>query len=211
MQELKKIIARNIIELRRANHMTQLELAETLNYTDKAVSKWERGESLPDVGVLKAMADLFGVKLDYLVSSEHVENVSEILLSPDGMDEVECKKRRRASNRRVITCIGVLSVWLLATLSFVIVRLGDPAGANHWLAFLYAVPAMLVVWLILNSVWFDRRRNFLIISLLMWSVLACVHVSCAVFGANSVWLLYVLGVPGQAIVLLWSRLRRRLK
>ena len=68
MEDLKKIIARNVMDLRRANDMTQLELAEKLNYTDKAVSKWERGESLPDISVLKAIADLFGVKVDYLLT-----------------------------------------------------------------------------------------------------------------------------------------------
>ena len=76
MEDLKKIIARNIVDLRRANNMTQLELAEKLNYTDKAVSKWERGESLPDISVLKTIADLFGVKIDYLVTVDHVEAVS---------------------------------------------------------------------------------------------------------------------------------------
>lgn len=211
MQELKQIIARNIIELRRANQMTQLELAETLNYTDKAVSKWERGESLPDIGVLKAIADLFGVKLDYLVTKDHVETVSEILLSPDGMDEIERKRRRRANNRRVITCISILLVWLVATLAFVVARLCDPAGINYWLAFIYAVPVMFIVWLVLNSVWFSSRRNFLIISLLMWSVLASIHITCAAVGADNVWLIYVLGVPGQAIILLWSRLLHRSK
>ena len=211
MQDLKQIIARNITELRRANRMTQLELAQALNYTDKAVSKWERGESLPDVGVLKAIADLFGVKLDYLVSEEHVESLAEVLLSPDGMDEIEHKRRRRINNRRVITSISISLVWLLATLCFVITRLCDPSGDGFWLAFIYAVPAMFTVWLILNSVWFNSRRNFLIISLLMWSVLAGIHISFAAFGVERVWLLYVLGVPGQAIILLWSRLRHRAK
>jgi transcriptional regulator with XRE-family HTH domain len=87
MSDLKTIIARNIIELRRKNNMTQLELAEKLNYTDKAVSKWERGESLPDIAVLKTIADMFGVGLDYLVSEDHsgtetehiwLENAEEI-------------------------------------------------------------------------------------------------------------------------------------
>ena len=209
MQELKQIIAHNITELRRSNHMTQLELAETLNYTDKAVSKWERGESLPDIAVLKAMADLFGVKLDYLVTREHVETVSEILISPDGLDEIERKRRRRHNNHRVITCISILSVWLLATFSFVVARLADPTGQGHWLAFIYGVPAMMVIWLVMNSVWFNSRRNFLIISLLMWSALAAIQISFVALGSVNIWLIYVLGVPGQAIIWLWSRLRRK--
>ena len=64
---LKNIIAQNIAELRRNNNMTQLELAEKLNYSDKAISKWERGESIPDVAVLKNIADIFLVSVDYLL------------------------------------------------------------------------------------------------------------------------------------------------
>ena len=73
MDEIKLIIARNITDLRRKNNMTQAELAEKLNYSDKAVSKWERGESLPDVTVLKCIADTFRVTVDYLLQPEHHE------------------------------------------------------------------------------------------------------------------------------------------
>ncbi len=71
MQDLKPIIAKNIAELRKAASMTQIELATRLNYSDKAVSKWERGESIPDVGVLKEIADLFEVRVDYLLTEDH--------------------------------------------------------------------------------------------------------------------------------------------
>ena len=71
MDELKNIIAENLQSLRRDAGMTQAALAEKLNYTDKAVSKWERGESVPDVAVLRDIADLFGVTVDYLLRSDH--------------------------------------------------------------------------------------------------------------------------------------------
>ena len=212
MEELKKIIARNIIDLRRANNMTQLELAEKLNYTDKAVSKWERGESLPDISVLKAIADLFGVKIDYLVTVDHVEAVSEVLMSEDAADEAARHARHKKSNHRVITAISILLVWLVATFAFVIIQLIDPHAINHWLAFIYGVPVSFVVWLVFNSVWFRGRHNFLLISLLTWSILAAIHISCVALGSSSnVWLLYILGIPGQAIIITWSRLMHRTK
>lgn len=58
--------------------MTQLELAESLQYSDKAVSKWERGESVPEIATLKAIAELFDVTLDSLVSEEHGKCEGEI-------------------------------------------------------------------------------------------------------------------------------------
>ena len=61
MEDLREIIAKNIADLRREQNLTQAELAARLNYSDKAVSKWERGESMPDITVLKEIADLFSV------------------------------------------------------------------------------------------------------------------------------------------------------
>jgi hypothetical protein len=84
-------------------------------------------------------------------------------------------------------------------------------AVRHWLAFLYAVPVSCVLWLIFNSIWFNSRRNFLIVSALMWSVLASIHITFLVFGYPEVWLMYILGAPGQAIILIWSRLFKRMK
>ena len=60
MEDIKPIIAKNITALRQGAKLTQIELAERLNYSDKAVSKWERAESIPDITVLKTIADMFG-------------------------------------------------------------------------------------------------------------------------------------------------------
>ena len=77
MENLKLIIAKNITELRRAASMTQLDLAQKLNYSDKAVSKWERAESVPDISVLKSVAELFGVKVDNLIT-DHDDSVKAV-------------------------------------------------------------------------------------------------------------------------------------
>ncbi len=213
MEDLKSIVAHNIIALRRKHDMTQLELAEKLNYTDKAVSKWERGESLPDIVILKTIADLFGVTLDYLVTQEHDDREPEHiwLETEEEISEREKKKRRKLLTHAYIACVSVLLVWLIATLVFVIIRLANPDAVALWLTFLYAVPASCVVVLIFNSIWFKASRNFFIISCLMWSTLASIHISFMVFGIPEVWLLYILGAPGQAIILVWSRLFKREK
>lgn len=213
MADLKSIVAQNIMDLRRRNNMTQLDLAERLNYTDKAVSKWERGESLPDIAVLKTIADMFNVTIDYLVSAEHEDPEEHHiwLESEEEVSEKEKNKRKRVLTHAYITGVSVLLVWLLATFAFVMCGLINPEQTMHWLAFLYAVPLSCVIWLIFNSIWFNPRRNFWIISFLMWSVFAAIHVTCSVFGVAQVWLLYILGIPGQAIILLWSRLFKRTK
>lgn len=196
MTDIKAIIAKNITELRVARGMTQLELAEHLHYSDKAVSKWERGESVPEISTLKAVADLFGVTLDYLVQAEHATS------DADSIPEAKRKKR----NRAVITAMSVILVWFIALFSFVVLDIVPAEVHTHWLAFLYAFAVSLIVWLVFNSLWFNPRFNYVILSLLVWSLLACVHVTCFVAG-ESVWQIYLLGFPAQVVILLWSRLR----
>lgn len=195
MDNIKQITAQNITELRKAAGMTQLELAEHLSYSDKAVSKWERGDSLPDIVVLKQIADLFHVSVDYLLEETH---------APASEPEAYSAHDRR--NRKIITGISILLVCLVATMIFVILTTVYGDAAKYMLSFVYAIPACMIVAIIFTTLWFNRRRNFLFISILMWSLLVCVHVSLLLVGFN-IWLIYVLGLPGQAIILLWSGLK----
>lgn len=202
MEDIKSIIAENIVQLRRAGGMTQIELAEKLNYSDKAVSKWERGESVPDISVLKNIADLFGVTVDYLITSDHdpeeLENGSE----------VEARLKRRKRTQGMVTGMSILLVWLVASIIFVPIDIATTGVIAHWLAFAYAIPASMLVWLIFNALWFNRRRNYLIISLMVWTLLAAVHLTILVAGYN-VWQCYLLGIPGQLIIVLWSKIGKK--
>lgn len=197
MEELKMIIAGNIGNLRRDAGMTQLELADKLNYTDKAVSKWERGESVPDIVTLKSLADLFGVSVDYL-------------LRPDHPVETEIKReytRRQKRNHVLITVMSCVLVWLVASFVHAAVDIALPNEIKLWLVYMYAVPVTLIVLLVLNSVWGIRRRNFVIISILIWSLLLCVYFTIMIFAHFNLWLVLVVGIPAQIIVCLWSGLR----
>lgn len=197
MNDIKATVAKNISELRQKNGMTQLELAEKLNYSDKAVSKWERGESIPDVSVLLCIAGLFGVSIDYLVREDHGASLPPELLPP----------QKQEYRRGVITAVSVLLVWLIAVAVFVMASIFLDGAHGLWLSFIYAVPVSAIVWLILNSVWFNKRLNYPIISVLMWSVILALHLTLLVCGEN-VWMLYLLGIPGQIIILFWSVIRR---
>ena len=199
MDTIRLTVAKNIGSLRTRQGMTQLELAERLNYSDKAVSKWERGESLPDVSVLVRLADLFGVSLDTLVR-EPAEQSQPVL-----SDSAPEKSGLRAYRRGLISWLAVLCVWLIATALFVVFALTGVMQPRHWLVFIYALPVSLIVWLVLNSVWFGGGRNYAIISALMWSVLISVFVTAFSFGSN-LWLIFLLGIPGQIIILVWSGL-----
>lgn len=104
MENLKNILAQNLVKLRKASNMTQSELAEKLSYSDKAVSKWERGESLPDIEILYEISKLYNVTIDELLSEEV---------------KINHTKKLKTKMRFIISLISSLLVWLIATIVFV--------------------------------------------------------------------------------------------
>ena len=202
-EELRAIIAANLSEFRKGQGMTQQELADRLNYTDKAISKWERGESLPDVLVLKQIADMFGVTVDYLLTAEHP--------APPVVEEkaaVDPKHQQSIRTRGFVTGMSVLLVWMAAVVLFIVFDTVSVNPLFHWFVFACAVCASLIIWLVMNSIWFNRRRNYLIISLLMWSFLILLYTTVWFMADRLLWLVFLLGLPGQAIILMWSRLKQ---
>lgn len=207
-ESLRSVIAMNLSELRKGRGMTQQDLAEKLNYTDKAISKWERAESVPDILVLKQIADMFGVTVDYLLCETHDE-----ILTPNEEEEkkahAEAVKRQQSIRARgFVTGMSVLLVWMAALVLFIVF---DTVSANplfQWFVFACAICASLILWLVMNSIWFNRRRNYLIISLLMWSFLILLFMTVWFLADRLLWLMFILGIPGQAIIIMWSRLKQ---
>ena len=192
MEDIKGILAQNISALRQANGMTQLELAERINYSDKAISKWERGESAPDISVLVQLATIFGVTLDYLVTAEHPEH------TPCARDDGKPKY-----NRKAIAYVSESGAWIVAILAFIITSLIVGAFSFQFLYFVYTLPVVFIVRLVFNSIWFNPRHNYFIVSGLMWSILLSLHITFLYFGVN-VALVYLLGAVGQLAIVLCS-------
>ena len=200
LESIRQNFAGNLSSLRKQSGMTQLELADRLKYSDKAISKWERGESIPDVGVLKHIADTFGVDVDYLIESEHK------IREREGAETTRVK----TLNRAIITLISVAVVWLVALTAYVTASMATNGRLHLWYAFIYAVPISSIVWLVFNSVWFNRRRNFFIVSVLIWTILVSVFITLIPV-SNKSWELLLLGIPGQIIVIFWSRIKVKVK
>jgi transcriptional regulator with XRE-family HTH domain len=206
MDEWKQTVAANLAELRKSHHMTQMQLAEMLHYSDKAVSKWERGESLPDLSVMKQLADYYGITIDdflhtpeeraALAEEQHAEPAPEPSAEPD--------LRIRRKNRLIIAGMAALLVWFLASTVFVVLDTVIPDLAYSSFLFMYAVPITSIVCLVFNSIWFNPRWNYAIISVLVWSVLGALYLT---FYAYNIWKIFLIGIPAQLIIVLWSRLR----
>ena len=211
MEDWKRIVAANLAELRKSHHLTQLQLAEQLHYSDKAVSKWERGESLPDLAVMKQLADYYGTTIDDLMLTPEVraekeaaaKQQTDVKPEPDPESE-QIIARLKKSNHLIIAGMAAVLVWLIASLIFVVLDTVVPQLEYTSFLFIYAAPITAVVCLVFNSIWFNRRWNFVIISFLVWSVLGALFLT---FYQYRIWKLFLIGIPAQLIILLWSRLK----
>lgn len=192
MNEFKKIVARNIIRLRNCASLTQAQLGEKLNYSDKSISKWERAEALPDAYVLKQMAEVFGVSVDYILS-EHDEN------------EKVKSDTIRGYSRSVISVISFIGVWTLALFAFIITWLCKMPTP---LIFAYTIPVSLIVLLVFNSVWGLGKVNMFIISGIVWGLITCVYLT---FYNENWWQLFIVGVPAQLIIILSFYIKKNQK
>lgn len=204
-EKLKKQIGANIVSYRKRMGMTQAGLAEKLNYSDKAVSKWERGESMPDVLTLVQLAELFEITVNDLLVDPNAlpENTGAV---ERVMGKAVEKTLKRKADKRIILALSSILVWFVALFIFVVLSSLDLP--KSWIAFFYAIPADAIVMLSLRSAWKDFRWNKMLISVIVWGTLLSFFMTILVFFHVNVWRVFLLGIPGQAAIFLWFRMFR---
>ena len=204
-EKLKLQIGSNIASYRKRSGLTQAGLAEKLNYSDKAVSKWERGESIPDVLTLMQLAEQFEVSVEDLLEDPNALP-EETTPFQHAMGQVSEKALKRKANKNIILGLSSVLVWFVALLIYVVVSSFDLPYS--WLAFFYAVPANCIVLLSLRSAWHDFRWNRALISGIVWGALASIHMTLLTLLDFNMWKIYLLGILGQIAILLWFRMFR---
>lgn len=205
-EKLKNQLGENIAALRKRGGMTQAALADRINYSDKAVSKWERGESIPDVLTLMELSEIFEVSVDDLLRdpNELPQNVGKV---EQVMGKAVEKTLKRKADKRIIEKLCSVLVWFVALLIFVI--FSSLEIPKSWLAFFYAVPVNCIVMLCLRSAWRDFRTNKWLISGIVWGFLISFYVTVLVLAQCNLWKILLLGIPGQIAILLWFRMFRK--
>lgn len=207
-EKLKAQLGANIVSYRKQLGLTQAGLAEKLNYSDKAVSKWERGESIPDVLTLVQLAEVFGITVnDLLVDPNELPEQTGKAQQVMGM-AVE-KTLKRKANKRSILGLSSLLVWFIALLLFVVISSLDIP--KSWIAFFYAVPIDAIVMLSLRSAWHDFRWNQSLVSVIVWGTLLSIYMTLLVFFNLNIWKIFLLGIPGQLAVFLSFRIKKPVK
>lgn len=146
---LRKTIGKNIALYRKANRDTQAVLGQKLSYSDKAVSKWERGESVPDIYVLSRIADLYGISVGVLIG----ESKPEIQASP--------------YMRLYVFLFSVALTFVIATVLIVAFEIFN-VPFNTWLFLLYAAVISALEAVVFTSLWWGLRRQLAAWSSMIW-------------------------------------------
>ena len=206
-EKLKYQIGANIAAYRKQAGLTQAGLAEKLNYSDKTVSKWERGESVPDVLTLMQLASQFDITVnDLLVDPEALPGNPGTL--EKAMTQVSEKALKRKANKNVILALSSTLVWFVALFAFVVLSSFDFLEKYSCLLFFYAIPANAIVLLSLRSAWHDFRWNKALISAIVWGSLLSIYVTLNAVMGIYFWKIFLLGIPGQIAIFLWFRMFR---
>lgn len=187
LNELRLVTASNIIKLRTGAGMTQAELGAKLNYSDKTISKWERGEAIPDAFVLTQMAELFDVTVDYILSSHD---------KWEPVQKLEEEPEQGEASRWIIIAIAFIGVWTLALTAFVALWI---SGRIIWRIFLVALPVSILTYLVLTCVFRRTRHLQYIIALFVLSIFVMMY---ALFPEANPWQLFLIAIPAEIIVFL---------
>ena len=194
MDNIKQIIAQNLVELRKRKKYTQQDLANILQYSDKAISKWEKGDSLPDIEILYQICNIYGVTLDYLTHEGTYE---------EKQDYVIPKYENR--NKAIIALLFVVAVWTLGIATFVFINIFN--GKTVWPIFIWCVPISASLLLYFNLRWGKRFFNSFIFSTMLWGYIAGLFFQILFSLKINIWPVFLVGVPVEIAIILWSFLK----
>ncbi len=187
-QEQKNIIANNIISRRKDLKLTQAELAEKLNYSDKAISKWERAEAIPDVYILRQLAVLFDVTVDDMIN-------------PYAPKKTNAIKSRFLKKRVIIPLLSSVLAWVVAIIIYsLLVFLTAIPEYKTYLVFIYALPIMSIILLVFSIMWWKRFVQFSILTVLLWTVALSLFLTLNIAHR---FLFFMIPIPIQVLFLLW--------
>ena len=192
MENIKEIIAKNLTELRKSHKMTQQQLADKLGYSPKAVSRWERAETLPDIEMLCRICEMYGVRFEYLLKEEQP--------APSKNPNIIVKN---TTSKLSITAIAFLTVWIIASTAFMYA--GAFGMPRAWMFFIWALPTSGAVLMICNHKWGNRILGFITMSYTNWTLILALYLQLLSY---NMWMLFITGVPVQLILLLSLTLKK---
>lgn len=198
---LKLIIAHNLSDLRKAKGLTQIQLADKFGYSDKAVSKWEHGEAVPDIETLAKLADYYGVTLDYL-THEGTPSEKKKYLS-------DSKKQR--ANKNIIVILSCLVAPLICVLIYTILALLPRDSVSMWTLFVWWVPIDAIVCFVFNCIWGPKKLRPMFAIIMSWTILAAFYLELGRSLPDGIgwnlWMIFLIGIPLTIASILWNHIK----
>ena len=194
MKDLNKVVANNLIKYRLLFNLTQKELAKKINYSDKSVSKWERGDSLPDLAVLVKLCEIYNVEINVFLN----ENTED--------QKIELPEKFYRKKHFLISILSAGLVWFVATIIFVALFMTKSTESFAWLSFVGAVPASSIVLLVFSELWGNNLSNIIFTSIINWGSIVFV---CLIFSINKLWTLCFIGVILEILIILWFMFKNK--
>ena len=140
MDQIK--IGKFISECRKKQNLTQLELAEKLHVTDRAVSKWERGKSMPDSLIMLELCEILKISVNELLNGEHI-NDEEYISKRDELI-IQIAKQKENSDKRMLTF-----EWIFGILTFIsagtLLVVASLVAMEEWLSILLSIVAVIII------------------------------------------------------------------
>ena len=190
MENLNEVISKKLIKFRVEAGLTQLELAQKINYSDKSISKWERGDGLPDLPVLVALSEIYNITLNDFLSKEKV---------------VKSKPKKTEKKSRLLVCLlSTGLVMLIASICFAILFMIPKTQNYAWYSYLFSIPVCAIVLLVFSEVWGNRYLNTLFASVIVWGIILSV---CLTVPLKSIWIICIIGLVLTILIIFWYILR----
>lgn len=208
MENLAETVGKNLAALRKAKGLTQQELAKEINYSDKSISKWELGYSLPSVDILKDFALFYGVSIDYLVIEQKQEDLEAVAKDDSDLKAKRVNQALVIALTATVVFLIFLSVYLAALLR------GDPNSNIYTSLFFWMVPVALFLIAVESWHYYHSKAVMVVLaSCFAWTLLLSF---CAQFQfynnpPESIWYILVVAVPIQVILILWGNFKPRVK
>lgn len=194
--EFKKVVSENLVKFRRESGLTQLDIAKKLNYSDKAVSKWERGEAVPDAFVLKQLSEIYNVSVD------------ELLCKKEDKKRIPFSLKRAFKNKHfIINCLACGFAWLVACIVFVVLSYTSIRDSAY-LAFIYALPVGAIANLVLTTIWSPKWVSGIFATIVLWTGFLAVYLTVRI---DKFWLIFIIAIPIQVLIVLWYFLIKETK
>lgn len=188
IEEIKTNFSQNLIKLRKAKNLTQLQLAEKLNYSDKAISKWEVGSVLPDVETIQHIAEFFGITVNDLIYAKKKNILKEFY-----------------KTHLCTTLLVTISIWFVATIIFFVL---DSATSlqRTWLTFIFTIPINAIVLIVLSGIWFKKIFVYLSATAFLWSTILAIFLA---INNPQLWFIFIVGVVGQGVISVAMLLKKK--